>query len=111
MAHTVPSEKITSRDISIVDALGPLRWLSGKESACQHRRRKRHRFDLWVGSPGEGNGNSLQYPCLRNPMDRGAWQVQPMGSLGIQSMGSQSRRLVDWFYFYIMSSMLLSPEI
>ena len=23
-------------------------------------------------SPGEGNGNPLQYPCLRNPMDRGA---------------------------------------
>ena len=26
-------------------------------------------------SPGEGNGNSLQYPCLGNPMDRRAWQV------------------------------------
>ena len=24
-------------------------------------------------SPGEGNGNTLQYSCLRNPMDRGAW--------------------------------------
>ena len=24
-------------------------------------------------SPGEGNGNSLQYFCLENPMDRGAW--------------------------------------
>ena len=24
-------------------------------------------------SPGEGNGNQLQYPCLENPMDRGAW--------------------------------------
>ena len=24
-------------------------------------------------SPGEGNGNPLQYPCLENPMDRGAW--------------------------------------
>ena len=23
--------------------------------------------------PGEGNGNSLQYSCLENPMDRGAW--------------------------------------
>ena len=22
---------------------------------------------------GEGNGNPLQYPCLENPMDRGAW--------------------------------------
>ena len=26
-------------------------------------------------SPGEGNGNSLQYFCLENPMDRGAWQA------------------------------------
>ena len=26
-------------------------------------------------SPGEGNGNSLQYSCLENPMDRGAWQA------------------------------------
>ena len=25
------------------------------------------------GSPGEGNGNPLQYSCLENPMDKGAW--------------------------------------
>ena len=24
-------------------------------------------------SPGVGNGNSFQYSCLENPMDRGAW--------------------------------------
>ena len=24
-------------------------------------------------SPGDGNGNWLQYSCLENPMDRGAW--------------------------------------
>ena len=27
----------------------------------------------WERSPGGGNGNSLQYSCLGNPMDRGAW--------------------------------------
>ena len=27
-----------------------------------------------VRSPGKGNGNPLQYSCLGNPMDRGAWQ-------------------------------------
>ena len=28
----------------------------------------------WLGrSPGEGNGNPLQYCCLENPMDGGAW--------------------------------------
>ena len=26
-------------------------------------------------SPGEGNGNQLQYSCLENPMDTGAWQA------------------------------------
>ena len=26
-------------------------------------------------SPGGGHGSSLQYPCLENPMDRGAWQA------------------------------------
>ena len=25
--------------------------------------------------PGEGNGNPLQYSCLENPMDRGAWRA------------------------------------
>ena len=45
------------------------RWLSGKESACQAG-------DVSLipelgRSPGEGNGNSLQYSCLENPMDRG----------------------------------------
>ena len=45
----------------------------GKESAY-------HTGDLgsipWSGrSPGEGNGNPLQYSCLKNPMDRGAWQA------------------------------------
>ena len=27
----------------------------------------------WGRSPGEGNGNPLQYSCLENPIDRGAW--------------------------------------
>ena len=26
-------------------------------------------------SPGEGHSNPLQYSCLENPMDRGAWRV------------------------------------
>ena len=31
-------------------------------------------------SPGEGNGNPVQYPCLENPMDREADRLQSMGS-------------------------------
>ena len=30
-------------------------------------------------SPGEGNGNPLQYSCLGNPMDRGAWRATDHG--------------------------------
>jgi len=45
----------------------------GKESACKAG-------DLGLipefgRSPGEGNGNPLQYSCLENSMDRGAWQA------------------------------------
>ena len=43
----------------------------GKESACNAGD-----MGLIPGSgifPGEGNGNLLQYSCLKNSMDRGAW--------------------------------------
>ena len=33
-------------------------------------------------SPGEGNGNSLQYSCLENLMDRGTWSRLPFPSPG-----------------------------
>ena len=44
----------------------------GKKSAC-------NAGDLGSipgsgGYPGEGNGNPLQYSCLENPIDRGAWR-------------------------------------
>ena len=35
-------------------------------------------------SPGEGNGNPLQYSCLENPKDRGAAGLQ---SIGLQRVG------------------------
>ena len=48
--------------------------LSSKEPTCQCRRCERCGFDPWVGKiPAVGNGNPLQYSCLGNPMDRGAW--------------------------------------
>ena len=33
----------------------------------------------WGRSPGEGNGKPLQYSCLENPMDRGAWRAMVHG--------------------------------
>ena len=53
-------------------------WLSGKESACQ---RRRCGFDPWVreDSPGGGNDKPLQYSCLENPVDGGAWRARVHG--------------------------------
>jgi len=49
-------------------------WLSGKESCLQYRRLVGDVGSILGSgrSPGEGNGNPLQYSCLENPMDRGA---------------------------------------
>ena len=45
----------------------------GKEP-CQCRRlRDVGSVTGWGRAPGEGSGNPLQYSCLENPMDRGAW--------------------------------------
>ena len=45
----------------------------GKESACNVGDPA---LILGLGrSPGEGNGNPLQYSCLENPIDRGAWRA------------------------------------
>ena len=41
-------------------------------------------------SPGEGNGNPLQYSCLENPMDRGAWQATVHGVAKSQTQLSDS---------------------
>ena len=51
--------------------------LDRKESAC-------NAGDLGSvpssgGSPGEGNGYPIQYSCLENPMDRGAWRATVHG--------------------------------
>ena len=32
-------------------------------------------FDSWVGLPGRGHGNLLQYSCLKNPLNTGAWRA------------------------------------
>ena len=52
--------------------------LSRKESICQCRR---HWLDLWVRkiSPGERKCNPLQYSCLGNLMDKGAWKATTRG--------------------------------
>ena len=70
-------------------------WISGKASTCQCRR---WGFHPWLErSSGEGNGNPLQYSCLGNPIDRGAWWAAVMGSqrvaLGLATKATASLRM------------------
>ena len=55
------------------DTHGLPQWLSGKESDCNAGD-----MDSIPGlgrSPEGGHSNPLQYSCLENPMDRGAWRA------------------------------------
>ena len=55
-------------------------WLSGKDSACNAGAAGDTGSILGSGrSPEEGHGNPLQYSCLENPMDRGAWRATVHG--------------------------------
>ena len=49
--------------------------------------------------PGEGNGNPLQYSCLENPMDRGAWWATVHGVAKSQTRLKQlSRHARDYYH-------------
>ena len=53
----------------------------------------------WLACSGESNGNSLQYSCLENPMDRGAWWAAVHGVIKSRT------RLSDFtftFYFHAL---------
>ena len=89
---------------------GLSRQLSGKESACQCRR---------LGSihglgrfPGKGNGNPPQYFCLKNSMDRGAWQaiVHRVTESDTTELLSTCTLCVE-FYVYHCNQEVVKPEI
>ena len=48
------------------------------------------------GSPGEGNGNPLQYSCLENPMDGEAWQATVHGVAKSQTERHHSLTHTQW---------------
>ena len=51
-------------------------WLSSEDSACNAGAAGDMSLIPGFGrSPGRGQGNPLQYSCLKRPMDRGAWQA------------------------------------
>ena len=61
-------------------------WLSGKEST--HNARDLGSISGWGRSPGKGNGNPLQYSCLENSLDRGAWRAIVHGLQGVGQNGA-----------------------
>ena len=72
-----------------VEGVGLFQWLSGKESAC-------NAGDTGLipdsgRSPGERNGNPLQYSCQENPIDRGAWRATVHGVTKSQTQLSRHR--------------------
>ena len=53
-----------------------LRWSSGKESACQCKRYKRHSFDAWIRKiPWSRKWQPTPVSCLENSIDWGAWRA------------------------------------
>ena len=50
-------------------------------------------------SPGEGNGNALQYSCLESPMDRGAWKATVHG---VAKSRTQLSNFTLTFYFHAL---------
>ena len=60
-------------------------------------RETRVRFLVWEDPPGEGNGNQLQYSCLENPMDGGAWQAT------VHGVAKSQTRLSDFTYLLTYS--------
>ena len=64
----------------------------GKESAWQCRRPRSSISGLGRSS-GVGNGSPLQYSCLKNPTDRGAWRVTVHGVTNHQT------QLSNWHYW------------
>ena len=50
-----------------------------KKSSYQCRKLRRHGFNPWVGKIPYRKWQPLQYPCLENSMDRGAWHATVCG--------------------------------
>ena len=75
------------------------RWLSGKESVCNAGDTRD--VDSIPGSgrsPGGGNGKPLQYSCLKNCMDRGAWWAT------VQRVTSWCANFWKFIYFHFLTA-------
>ena len=84
-----------------------LPWGLRRQSVCLQR--ERPGFNPWLGRfPGEGNGNPLQYSCLENPMDGGAWcRLLSMGLQRVRHDCATSLHLVQSDLFtYLLFGLL-----
>ena len=57
-----------------------------------------HLWHLIIATHGEGDGNPLQYSCLENPMDRGAWQATVHGVINSRT------QLSDFTFFHFIAA-------
>ena len=86
-------------NIGLIVVPGLPRWLSGKEFACNPG--DPSSVSGSERSPGGGHGNPLQYSCLKNPMDGGAWWATVHGV-------SKSRTSLSDFSFFLSLSLSFS---
>ena len=68
---------------------------SGKEHSCQWRKQNRCEFHPWLED--RGHDNPLQYSCLENPMDRGAWWATVHGI-------TKSQTWLKWLSMHVRST-------
>ena len=79
---------------------GPHLWTSvGKSSACNAG--DPGSIPGLGKSPGEGNGNPLQYSCLQNSMDRGAWWAK------VHGVSKSQTGLKDYTFFLLWGNRIL----
>ena len=61
-------------------------------------------------SPGEGNGNPLQYSCLGNPMDRGAWWTTVhrvvKSRTQLKRLNTHTPKIITYLLYFVPSNIL-----
>ena len=99
---------IASNSLCLYKPLAPP-GTSGKEPACQCWLGVRDAGSIpgWGRSPGEGTGNPLQYSCLENPMDRGAWQATVHS---VTQSQTRLKRLSTAYKSYPLFSSYMPPK-
>ena len=94
-------------DVGLKGCIGLPWWLSAKESTCNAG--DPGSFSGLGRSPGRGHGNPLQYSCLENLMDRGAWRATVRGVTQSQIWLEQLSSI--WIIVYFISLYKTKNEV